>query len=53
MFFAFISKGALSKSIIIKFANSMGIATGIVVGQLQHKGLLSIKYSNELKQRLN
>lgn len=36
---------------ICGFADAIGIAPGIVVGQLQHKKLLSQSFCNELKQR--
>ncbi len=50
-FSEFISIGAFSKASIIQFADSMGIAPGIVVGQLQHKGLLKPSFCNDLKQK--
>lgn len=37
---------------IRKFALQIGIAPGIVVGRLQHDGLLSYRSCNELKRRL-
>lgn len=40
-----------TKADIIRFAKSIGIAPGIVVGQLQHKGLLPNTHCNDLKQR--
>jgi len=36
---------------IIKFARGVGIAPGIVVGQLQHRGLLGYDHLNSLKRR--
>lgn len=51
VFSKFVAEGDYSKSAVIAFARSTGIAPGIVVGQLQHKKLLSIKFHNDLKQR--
>ena len=39
-----------SKAGLAAFARQIGIAPGIVVGQLQHKGLLPRTHCNELKQ---
>ena len=39
-----------SKSAIREFARSIGIAPGIVVGQLQHRGKLPYTHCNDLKQ---
>lgn len=47
----FIREGDFSKAGICAFARSVGIAPGIVVGQLQHRQLLGMKYCNDLKQR--
>ena len=47
---AFVAKRPISKTAIAGFASMIGIAPGIVVGQLQHKGLLPRSYCNELKQ---
>lgn len=41
----------ISKANIIEFANEIGIAPGIVVGRLQHDGLLPSSHCNDLKQR--
>lgn len=41
----------LGKAVISSFAKRVGIAPGIVVGQLQHKKLLPITFCNELKQK--
>jgi HTH-type transcriptional regulator/antitoxin HigA len=41
----------LSKAVISSFSKRIGIAPGIVVGQLQHKKLLPINHCNELKQK--
>lgn len=47
---AFVEKRSLSKAAIAKFATEKGIAPGIVVGQLQHKGVLARSFCNDLKQ---
>jgi addiction module HigA family antidote len=39
----------LSKIAITAFADSVGIAPGIVVGQLQHRGRLPVTHCNDLK----
>jgi len=41
----------LSKAAIRQFAQQQGIAPGIVVGQLQHAGLLPHSHCNDLKRR--
>ncbi len=43
--------GPLTRERIRKFASSQGIAPGIVVGRLQHEGLLPPSHLNDLKQR--
>ena len=45
-------KGALSCAAISRFAYELGIAAGIVVGRLQHDGLLPRTHCNELKRIL-
>ena len=45
----FAAQAPFSKAAIYQFAQEMGIAPGIVVGQLQHKGLLPRTHCNELK----
>ena len=47
----FIAEGVFSKQRICEFAEEMGISPGIVVGQLQHRGLLDMKFCNDLKRR--
>ena len=47
----FIADGEFDKVSITEFAKSIGIAPGIVVGQLQHKKLLKVTFCNDLKQR--
>lgn len=48
---SFIVAGSFTKASIISFAKEIGIAPGIVVGQLQHRGLIAYTAHNELKQR--
>ena len=45
------STARYTKSSIVQFAKQVGIAPGIVVGQLQHKGVLPRSHCNDLKQR--
>ena len=47
----FLEEGSLSKSSIAEFAGEVGIAPGIVVGRLQHDGLLKFSQCNDLKAR--
>ncbi len=42
-----------TKVAIRQFAESVGIAPGIVVGRLQHEGWLDPSFCNDLKQKLN
>jgi len=44
-----IESGARTKAAICAFAKQVGIAPGIVVGQLQHRGFLDFKHCNDLK----
>lgn len=44
-------KGIYSKAAIGKFARSIGIAPGIVVGRMQHEGLIEYSWCNDLKGR--
>lgn len=46
------SRGRFSKREISSFAEAIGIAPGIVVGRLQHEGLLPRNHCNDLKRRL-
>jgi HTH-type transcriptional regulator/antitoxin HigA len=48
-FNAFAVQVPFSKAAIRQFAREVGIAPGIVVGQLQHKGLLPQTHCNDLK----
>jgi len=41
-----------SKAEIIEFAQKLGVAPGIVVGRLQHDGLIPMKNCNDLKRKL-
>ncbi|MDE0282887.1 MAG: helix-turn-helix domain-containing protein [Gammaproteobacteria bacterium] len=47
----FVAEATFSKAVICQFAQEMGIAPGIVVGQLQHKKLLPPTHCNDLKVR--
>ncbi|MBM2837538.1 MAG: hypothetical protein HW415_163 [Deltaproteobacteria bacterium] len=40
----------ISKKAIVSFAKEVGVSPGIVVGRLQHEGVLKRSYCNELKQ---
>lgn len=50
-FIHFAQQRSFSKISIAAFAKRIGIAPGIVVGQLQHAGHLPIFHCNELKQK--
>ncbi len=45
------SHDAFFEEDILKFARQLGIAPGIVVGRLQHDGLLDHKFQNRLKRK--
>lgn len=47
----FIIDRRFTKASITSFAKSIGISPGIVVGQLQYRGLLKVHFCNDLKQR--
>lgn len=47
----FVDNGQFTKLAIVKFARSLGIAPGVVVGQLQHHGWLPYTHCNDLKVR--
>ena len=49
----FIQQKPFSKASISAFAKRIGIAPGIVVGQLQHKKLLAVNYCNDLKVKFS
>ncbi|GAA6142320.1 helix-turn-helix domain-containing protein [Hydrogenophaga sp. 5NK40-0174] len=40
-----------TKSAVAQFANSIGIHPGIVVGRMQHDGLLDVRWLNDLKAK--
>ena len=48
----FVANSPRSANVVTTFAEEQGIAPGIVVGMLQHKGLLPWKHLNGLKIRL-
>ncbi|MFQ5661430.1 MAG: HigA family addiction module antitoxin [Gammaproteobacteria bacterium] len=47
----FVERSYFSKEAVLAFANKLGIAPGVVVGQLQHRGFLPYTHLNGLKQR--
>lgn len=47
----FARKRNFNKASITAFAREVGISPGIVVGQLQHKQLLDMRFCNDLKRR--
>lgn len=47
----FIAVGSFTKASIRSFAIEVGIAPGVIVGQLQHRGLIDYTAHNDLKQR--
>jgi HTH-type transcriptional regulator / antitoxin HigA len=49
----FIRKEAFTNDSIHDFAEAVGVGPGIVVGRLQHEGLLAPHQGNTLKQKLN
>jgi len=51
-FVRFVKANRFSASSIRSYALELGIAPGIVVGRLQHEGLLGYKDCNQLKRRL-
>lgn len=48
----FVDRGAFGHPDVQRFAEELGIAPGIVVGSLQHEGLLPWNHLNDLKVRL-
>ncbi len=48
----FLSEGKVSNKRILSFAESIEVGPGIVVGRLQHEGLLKYYEGNNFKQRL-
>jgi addiction module HigA family antidote len=54
-FNSFVAKHAendISKRSIMKFAQQIGVAPGIVVGRLQHEGILEQSHCNDIKRSL-
>lgn len=47
------AKKPISRQKVVSFAESIGVAPGIVVGMLQHEGSLPFKHLNGLKQRIS
>ena len=45
-------RGKVSRDLVRRFAEEIGVAPGIVVGRLQHDRLLDWSYLNDLKARL-
>ena len=52
-FDGFIRKGVFTNETIHAFAEEIGVGPGIVVGRLQHDGLLARHQGNALKQKLD
>jgi hypothetical protein len=50
---ALVQDGAPSKAQVVRFAKELGIAPGIVVGRLQHDGVIPFSWYNELKQTVS
>ena len=50
VFVGFLERKPYSKADITRFSQEICIAPGIVVGQLQHRGLLARSFCNDLKQ---
>ncbi len=48
---AFVRKGEFTKTSVISFANDINIASGIVVGRLQHDGYIRYDWLNGLKRK--
>jgi Zn-dependent peptidase ImmA (M78 family) len=51
--FHFIQMGDFSAKAILDFASKLDIGPGIIIGRLQHEGLLKFNQGNELKRRFN
>lgn len=49
----FINNNNFSENDILEFSNKIGILPGIVVGRLQHDGVISYKYHNKLKPKFD
>ena len=50
---AFVRAGEFTNESIHEFSEAVGVGPGIVVGRLQHDGVLSLHQGNRLKQKLN
>ncbi len=50
---AFVQRGAFFPETIEEFAERIGIHPGIVVGRLQHDGLIEYKWHNQLKEKID
>lgn len=48
----FVSMGEFTKKSVQRFAASLGISPGIIVGRLQHDGHIPYSWLNDLKQRV-
>ena len=53
MFSEFVRKKLFTNDSIHKLAETLGVGPGIIVGRLQHEGLLAWHEGNALKQRLD
>jgi addiction module HigA family antidote len=49
----FAQRGPFSRARITAFAQAVGVAPGVVVGRLQHDGLLPRSHCNDLRRRLD
>lgn len=50
---AFLRAGEFTNESIHEFSDTIGVGPGIVVGRLQHEGVLAAHQGNTLKQKLN
>lgn len=50
---SFLSTTRLTKAAIKRFANELNISPGIVVGRLQHDGIIPMNHCNDLKRRFD
>jgi len=48
-----INRAPLDEEMIIAFANKFRTPAGVIIGQLQHKGLIQYSNFNHLRQRIN
>jgi len=49
----FINAGRKSADAIVRFADRIGIAPGIIVGRLQHEGYIPMSHCNAMKRRIS